>query len=69
MAHAPSLPIQPERQDSWLLNRVKHRHANVAAVALANKNSRIIWALLAHDREFRVDYATQAGQHLRDKTT
>jgi hypothetical protein len=30
---------------------------NVAAVALANKNARIVWALLANDREFRGDYA------------
>ena len=29
----------------------------MAAVALANKNARIVWALLAHDREFRPDYA------------
>jgi len=29
----------------------------VATVALANKNARIVWALLAHDREFRPDYA------------
>jgi hypothetical protein len=29
----------------------------VAAVALANKNARIAWALLAHERKFRVDYA------------
>jgi transposase len=25
----------------------------VAAVALANKNARIVWALLARDREFQ----------------
>ena len=33
------------------------RNKNVAAVALANKNARIVWALLAHDRMFRPDYA------------
>ena len=32
------------------------RNKNVAAVALANKNARIAWALLAHDRNFRSDY-------------
>jgi len=32
------------------------RNANVAAVALANKTVRIVWALLVHDREFRPDY-------------
>jgi hypothetical protein len=29
----------------------------VAAVALANKNARVVWALLAHDRQYRADYA------------
>jgi transposase len=43
--------------DGWLGGLLKRRNANVAAVALANKNARIVWALLAHDREFRSDYA------------
>lgn len=42
--------------DGWLGGLIKRRNANVAAVALANKNARIVWALLAHDREFRPDY-------------
>ena len=44
---------QPE---SWLRKLMGRRHTNVAAVALANKNARIIWALLAHGRTFRPDY-------------
>jgi transposase len=36
-----------------LLNR---RHPNIAAVALANKNVRTVWALLAHGRDFKPDY-------------
>ncbi|MFM0411205.1 MULTISPECIES: IS110 family RNA-guided transposase [Paraburkholderia] len=44
--------------DGWLNRLLKRRNANVAAVALANKNARIIWALLSGDREFRSDYAT-----------
>ena len=47
-----------EISDSWLGRLLKRRNANVAAVALANKNARIIWALLAGDREFRSDYMT-----------
>lgn len=41
----------------WLTNLLARRDKNIVAVALANKNARIIWALLAHDREFRSDYA------------
>lgn len=43
---------------SWVSGVLKRRNKNVAAVALANKNARIVWALLAHDREFRADYAS-----------
>ena len=42
--------------DTWLGQLLKRRHPNVAAVVLANKNARTVWALLAHDREFRLDY-------------
>ena len=41
----------------WLRSLLTRRNTNVAVVALANKNARIAWALLAHDREFRSDYA------------
>ncbi len=41
---------------SWLARLIDRRHTNVAAVALANKNARIVWALLAHDREYQSDY-------------
>lgn len=40
----------------WLARLLGRRNKNVAAVALANKNARIAWALLAHDRNFRSDY-------------
>jgi transposase len=44
------------RPNGWLAGLLSRRHPNVAAVALANKNARTIWALLAHEREFRPDY-------------
>ena len=37
----------------WLAKLLDRRHPNIAAVALANKNARTVWALLAHGREFR----------------
>ena len=42
----------------WLSELMKRRNYNVAAVALANKNARIIWALLAHDRDYQPDYVS-----------
>jgi transposase len=42
--------------DSWLKKLLSRRNKNVAAVALANKNARIIWALLAKDQDFQPGY-------------
>ena len=54
-----------ERKDdggqSWLVQLIGRRHKNVAAVALANKNARIVWALLAHDRDYQADYVPLAA--------
>lgn len=44
-------------KNAWLGQLLERRNKNIAAVALANKNARIVWALLAHDRMFRPDYA------------
>jgi transposase len=53
-----ALQRKKEPVEGWLNRLLKRRNTNVAAVALANKNARIIWALLCGDREFRSDYAT-----------
>ena len=49
---------QPE--DGWLARLATRRNANIAAVALANKNARIVWALLAHHREYQANYESSA---------
>jgi transposase len=46
--------------DPWLKALLARRNKNVAAVALANKNARTIWALLAHDRQYDPHYAMAA---------
>ena len=46
--------------ESWLRKLMARRNKNVSAVALANKNARIVWALLANDRTFRPDYTPAA---------
>lgn len=45
----------------WLSNLLARRPHNAAAVALANKMARTIWALLAHDRTYQKDYAAHAA--------
>ena len=46
---------------SWIAGVVKRRHPNVAAVALANKNARIVWALLRHERNYDARYQAIAA--------
>lgn len=45
----------PERY-AWLNALIGRSNANIAAVALANKNARIAWALMAHDTAFKANY-------------
>ena len=47
----------PERADPWLKQLLARRPKNVVAVALANKNVRRAWALLAHGRDYHAGYA------------
>lgn len=42
--------------ETWLKRLLARRHKNVAAVALASKNARTVWALLAHGRDYQPDY-------------
>ena len=51
-----SLKRHAGRADGWLARLTARRNANIAAVALANKNARIIWALLAHKRDYQAGY-------------
>ena len=56
------LKRQPDQAEGWLARLIKRRNPNVAAVALANKNARIIWALLTHDRDYQAGYTTARAQ-------
>jgi transposase len=52
---------KPNYAGSWLAGVMKRRHPNVAAVALANKNARIVWALLRHHRSYDTGYHASAA--------
>jgi len=45
-----------DHTQDWIPRLLSRRNKNVAAVALANNNARIVWALLKHDRRFEADY-------------
>lgn len=52
---------QAQHQDGWLMRLRARRNPNVAAVALANKNARTVWALLAHGREYCAEHCAAAA--------
>jgi transposase len=58
-AQAANKPLT--RLQTWALDRTTLMHANQAAVALANKMARIIWAVWYYDREFNGDYMRNAA--------
>lgn len=51
---------QKAAPDSWLRKLMVRRNKNIAAVAFANKNARIIWALLSKGTIFRPDHTSAA---------
>jgi transposase len=56
------LKCHPDQAEGWLARLSNRRNPNIAAVALANKNARIIWALLAHDRDYQAGYVKARTQ-------
>jgi transposase len=50
---------KPDRADEWLKKLLARRNKNIAAVALAAKNARVAWALLARERNYQSDYVAR----------
>ncbi len=45
-----------DKTSLWATRLHEHKHMNLAAVALANKNARIAWAILTKGTKFESDY-------------
>jgi transposase len=43
-----------DRRSQWMRQLVERRGKNRAAVAVANKNARIVWALLTHHQDYQL---------------
>lgn len=62
LIHGARSVIRHQKEHTpWLEKLLLRRPHNAAAVALANKMARTIWALLAHNRTFQKDYAASAS--------
>ena len=52
-SHVKAAAKKDDAQSRWVNELVKRRNANIAAVAVANKNARTIWALLTREEAYR----------------
>ena len=50
-------------KNPWLVNLIGRRNKNIAAVALANKNIRIIWAMMTKGKDFNPVHISTAPAH------
>jgi transposase len=60
---ARSVIAKSKHHSPWLKALLARRPKNVAAVALANKNVRIAWALLTHGGRYEADHQARALAH------
>jgi transposase len=42
-----------DARSQWIARMRERRHPNVVAVALANKNARIVWSILSHGEDYK----------------
>jgi transposase len=50
-----------DARSAWINRMRERRHPNVVAVALANKNARIVWSILSKNEEYRAPAMIQAA--------
>ena len=58
LRHAPR---RTDRRSRWASATEQRRGRNIAAVALANKNARTAWAVLAHAKTFDAEHMARAA--------
>ncbi len=51
--------LKDDRLSRWVTGIATKRHLNVAAVALANKNARMAWAMLRNETDYDPDFAVR----------
>lgn len=51
-----------DQAEGWLARLAARRNRNIATVALANKNARVVWALLARERDYQSGYGLTVAQ-------
>jgi transposase len=49
-----SIRTEPEKFDPWFADILERKPSRVAAVAMANKTARIMWAVLTRNEPYKV---------------
>ena len=49
-----SIRLEPEKFDPWFADILSRKTSRVAAVAMANKTARMIWAVLTRNEPYKV---------------
>ena len=62
LIHGARATLRLAKPGHWGTALAERSNKNLAAVALANKNARIVWALLAHGRSFEAGYRARRSQ-------
>ncbi len=63
--HAVNMKAEKDKNsldplEKWIFKLYQAKGTNLAAVALANKNARIAWALMAHNKKYDVNLASHS---------
>ncbi len=48
------IQMHPDKFDPWFANILERKPAKMAAVAMANKTARIVWAVLSRGEDYRL---------------
>ena len=58
---ARAVAFTAKNKTPWVESLLERRPTNVAVVGMANKMTRTVWAVLAHTRQYKRDYASMAA--------
>jgi transposase len=58
---ARAVAFTAKNKTPWAESLLERRPTNVAVVGIANKMTRTVWAVLAHDRQYKRDYVSKAA--------
>ena len=54
MSRMRQISQNPERYDPWVADILTRKPGKVAAVAMANKTARMVWAVMTRNEPYRV---------------